>query len=583
MNPLSRLQFFSVLFLMLFAGSFYSYSQCPSVTEPIQSFCNIPTPLIADLVATDNGGGVQWFATPTSQQPIASTVPLINGRTYYADDITGVCGTRVSVVVDILGPPVGLNFQGVCVDNPNDATISDLFVVGNNVRWYATPVGGVPLPPSTVLVDNTLYYADQGNPITGCRTSRLNVFVNVGVVPVSTGDRIQEFCDDPQSPPTIADLVTSEDQNNWYATSTSAIPLDPNTPLVNGTSYFASTVDSPCESIERFEVIAILFAPNNSGQDGNIAFCETAITPNQTLDLLTVLGGAPWNDGVWTGPLPTTNGGFGTVDVTEMTVLGSPYVFTYTVSSSVLCDPSSSTVSVSIIEEFDPGIDASIHLCDNNDSVDLFTILEGNPDPGGIWSPTLSSGTGVFDPSVDTAGIYTYTISGVWPCGDKSANVTVTLTNSLSAGVDSALVSCNIDAPVDLFTILGGSPDVGGTWSPVLTSGTGVFDPSVDPEGVYTYTILGTAPCGDDSAIVTVSVNPAPDAGVDGTIDLCNNDDPLDLFTVLGGTPDAGGTWSPVLTSGTGVFDPSVDAAGTYTYTVIGNAPCGNATANITV
>ena len=49
----------------------------------------------------------------------------------------------------------------------------------------------------------------------------------------------------------------------------------------------------------------------------------------------------------------------------------------------------------------------------------------------------------------------------------------------------------------DLFTLLG-TADTGGTWSPTLTSGTGVFDPLLDAEGTYTYSLINA--CGIDSA-----------------------------------------------------------------------------------
>ncbi|NCP60300.1 MAG: gliding motility-associated C-terminal domain-containing protein, partial [Flavobacteriales bacterium] len=103
-------------------------------------------------------------------------------------------------------------------------------------------------------------------------------------------------------------------------------------------------------------------------------------------------------------------------------------------------------------------------------------------------------------------------------------------------------------------------------------SGTGVFDPLVDPSGTYTYTL--TNACGTDSSSVVVTVTQAPDAGTDNTISMCVIDGTIDLFTQLGGTPDSGGTWSPALTSGTGVFDPAMDAPGVYTYLVASVLPC---------
>ncbi|MBC8882869.1 hypothetical protein H9X57_04250 [Flavobacterium piscinae] len=85
---------------------------------------------------------------------------------------------------------------------------------------------------------------------------------------------------------------------------------------------------------------------------------------------------------------------------------------------------------------------------------------------------------------------------------------------------------------------------------------------------MYTYTLIGTPPCANSTASVTVTVNPTPNPGEAGVAPFCANSPADDLFNYLGGTPDAGGTWSPALASGTGVFDPAQDTAGVYTYTV---------------
>ena len=229
------------------------------------------------------------------------------------------------------------------------------------------------------------------------------------------------------------------------------------------------------------------------------------------------------------------------------------------------------------------GTNGFINFCSTDAPTDLFASLGGTPDVGGTWSPTLASGTGVFDPSVDVAGAYTYTIEGSEECV-VTAIVTVGLTQAPNAGINGSINFCSTDTPTDLFASLGGTPDTGGTWSPALASGTGVFDPSVDTAGTYTYTVTATGFCSTNAAAtVTVTVNTAPNAGTNGSINFCSTDAPIDLFTSLGGTPDVGGTWSPALASGTGVFDPSVDAAGTYTYTVAGTGACADATAIVTV
>jgi hypothetical protein len=57
-----------------------------------------------------------------------------------------------------------------------------------------------------------------------------------------------------------------------------------------------------------------------------------------------------------------------------------------------------------------------------------------------------------------------------------------------------------------------------------------------------------------------------------------------DLFTTLGGTPDAGGSWTdPGGGSHPGQFDPATDVAGVYTYTLTNAVPPCTATSTVTV
>src|SRR5690606_1233757 len=87
---------------------------------------------------------------------------------------------------------------------------------------------------------------------------------------------------------------------------------------------------------------------------------------------------------------------------------------------------------------------------------------------------------------------------------------------------------------------------------------------------------------------VVVNLDDSPNAGSTTTITVCSEDEPFDLVSRINesilGTPDTGGTFTPALASGTTLFDPSVDAAGNYTYTVPSeNEACANDTASITI
>ncbi|RRQ49067.1 gliding motility-associated C-terminal domain-containing protein, partial [Maribacter algicola] len=178
---------------------------------------------------------------------------------------------------------------------------------------------------------------------------------------------------------------------------------------------------------------------------------------------------------------------------------------------------------------------------DTFDNDDLFARLGGSPDAGGTWTDNGD-------------GTHTYTVLATSPCtADDSSTVTVTQQVQPNAGTDGVLNICQGDTfdNDDLFARLGGSPDAGGTWTD-------------NGDGTHTYTVLATAPCTvNDTSSVTVVEQTPPNAGSDGSLNICQGDtfDNNDLFAHLGGSPDTGGTWTD-------------NGDGTHTYTVLATAPC---------
>ncbi|HEX8561333.1 MAG TPA: gliding motility-associated C-terminal domain-containing protein, partial [Flavobacterium sp.] len=318
-------------------------------------------------------------------------------------------------------------------------------------------------------------------------------------------------------------------------------------------------------------VITVSPAPNAGTDAAPVTFCASS----GSQDLFLLLGPSAQTGGTWS---PTLASGTGIFDPN----IDAAGTYTYTVAGNGTCPADSATVTVLLNPVPNAGTDATIQYCSNEGIQDLFLLLGPNAQTGGTWTPALSSGTGMFDPAIDAAGVYTYSLGGVAPCPSDSSTVTVSVSQAVNAGTNGTVTLCANSASVDLLAYLGGTPQSGGTWSPVLASATSIFNPAVDAAGVYTYTITGTAPCLNSTATVAVTVNPIPDAGTDGTVAFCSNDAPADLILSLGGTPQSGGTWSPALASGTGVFDPTVDMPGIYTYTVGGNL-CTTNTASATV
>ena len=317
-----------------------------------------------------------------------------------------------------------------------------------------------------------------------------------------------------------------------------------------------------------FSEITVDVENNNAGIDGTLNICENSLA----VDLFLSISGNPDSGGVWSPPLLSGTGMF------DPSVEAAG-IYTYTVGNPA-CGTVSSQVEVQISNLPNPGTNGAVSICSSDIPVDLFVFLGNNPDMGGIWAPALVSGTGLFDPSLDAGGIYTYTLTDP-VCGTVSSQVEVTLQTEPNAGMNGALILCSDSSPSDLFLGLEGSPDVGGVWSPSLASGNGMFDPSVDLPGIYTYTVNNVL-CGAMSSEVVVQVDTAPNPGFDGTVEFCPNTMPADLFQFLGGTPDTGGVWSPTLNSGTGIFNPSTDVPGVYTYT-LSNGVCEDVSAQVYV
>lgn len=225
-----------------------------------------------------------------------------------------------------------------------------------------------------------------------------------------------------------------------------------------------------------------------------------------------------------------------------------------------------------------PGKNGLVEICRNFANIDLFKSLNGSPDLGGTWSPALASGTSIFDPRKDVAGIYTYTQTDP-VCGDLSADVKVEFLSDLSAGIDTAVLTCEGVVLIDLFKSLNGNPSPGGFWSPALASGTNMYDKRNDTRSEYKYVVVDEV-CGTLQSTVTITNSQKPNSGVSTALQICEFSEPINLFSLLEGNPDTNGVWSPTLLNG--VFDPEVDLSNTYSYTV-DNGPCGIATSTVVV
>jgi len=345
-------------------------------------------------------------------------------------------------------------------------------------------------------------------------------------------------------------------------------------PASDASGVFNYTVNgtAPCPADVASVTIAVTQLPN-AGNDAILNLCIVG----DPVDLFGSIGSADIG-GTWSGPSGATSGVFSP----GTSIAGN---YTYTVAGSPPCPSASATVTVNVLSNADAGEDGASTLCGSDAPVTLYSLLQGSPDAGGSWfNPSGAPMNGTFDPGVNVAGLYTYILYVPAPCENDTALVVMDVVAPVSAGIDGSATFCSNTPPVVLFNLLNGAPDAGGDWTtPNGTVSEGTFNPATDATGVYLYTVYATAPCLNQSATVTVDVNPLPDAGTNGSVTLCPEAAPIQLFTLLGGTPWPGGTWTgPSGQPSNGIFDPASSPQGAYTYTVTGLAPCPYAVASST-
>jgi hypothetical protein len=239
-----------------------------------QSFCNSAT--IGNLTAT--GTNIQWYSSPSGGVPLTSTTLLVNGNTYYSSQTIGTCESVIRLpvltIINSTPTPTGNGNQTFC----GSATIANLIVTGTNINWYSTPTGGTILPQNTTLISGNTYYATQT--INGCTSlGRLPVIVIINPNPQAPiGNLLQSFCNNA----TIADLIATGTNINWYTSSIGGVPLANNIVLTNGNTYYASQNINGCEGLIRLPVIVSISTPLAPTGNAIQNFCYSATINNLT-------------------------------------------------------------------------------------------------------------------------------------------------------------------------------------------------------------------------------------------------------------------------------------------------------------
>ncbi|MEP2671520.1 MAG: gliding motility-associated C-terminal domain-containing protein [Cyclobacteriaceae bacterium] len=593
------------------------------VTEPTQinGTVNTITPACTvgtGAIALDVSGGSPLAGPPdyiytwTGPTPIANTVEdptNLDAGTYNVtiEDALG-CTVDVLNIIVPMGPEAGAD-NTVSACNTNTAfdlfgslsgtpdaggswaelTASGATITGNNVDFSGvtagsydfeyTVAGVAPCADATAIVTvNVVDAPDAGtnNTVSACNNDgAFDLFASLGGTPDGGGSWVQTSG--------AARTITGNDVDFVGATA--------------GAYDFEYTVTgvAPCADATALVTVNVVDAPD-AGTNNTVSACNT----DGAFDLFTSLGGTPDGGGAWvqiSGAARTITGN----DVDFVGAAAGAYDFEYTVTGLAPCVDATAIVTVNVVDAPDAGTNNTVSACNTDGAFDLLASLGGTPDGGGAWVQTSGAARTITGNDVDfvgaSAGAYDfeYTVTGVAPCADATALVTVNVVDAPDAGTNNTVSACNTDGAFDLFASLGGTPDGGGAWVQISGAARTITGNDVDFVGAaagaydFEYTVTGVAPCVDATAIVTVNVVDAPDAGTNNTVSACNTDVAFDLFASLGGTPDGGGTWVQISGAARIITGNDVDfvgaSAGAYDfeYTVTGVAPCADATAIVTV
>ncbi len=582
---------------------FFANAQCPTVIDPSPpAICDGAGLTFADLsvYVTDNGGGVVWYDALTGGNAFADT-EFVQDGTFYADDVAGSCTIRPMLTIKFVVVASGANLDGIYCSTENatiqtyiDEVLQPEIPVGGSLEIYydvdlTSPASGTdPLPGGGT--NYFIVFVDSG----GCRSQIEGGSTAVFIAPLDpTPPTPQDFCSNTN--PTVGDLNSgSVDNVSWYANvDGNGDPILPalqlTTPLIDGENYYVQASDFFCTS-NAVEVVVGIQDPFDAGLSAALDYCNDNV-PTADFNLFDELGGTPDTVGVWTGPLPTSNGHLGTVNISTLTTEGT-YVFTYTVPVNGACPEDSATVTITIYETFTSGMISAANpatFCEAGlpSTFDLATLLD-NEDPNGQWTQGTMSTDPVVTSPIDLTGFtpgtydFTYTQNILPnPCPEESTTVQVVVLEDPDAGNAINQVFCenelSLNSPFDLFTALDGSQDDnGGTWTDGL--GATVTNP-VDITGFtvvgspYTYTYTIDNGICIDSEDITITIELAPESGtVNNSPEFCEGEgsSSYDLFDLLDGEDQTGTWYIGMDNTGTATANPidlSVLTAGTYDYT----------------
>lgn len=384
-----------------------SINQTPTlvVTETDYCFGNTLATIEDTLTAI---GTISWYTASTGGTLLPNTTPLVNGQTYYVEQIVNGCPSSIrgSVTVNVqqTAAPTLVN-PSITFCTIEGMTLADVVVNGTNVKWYNAATLGTELPLTTALVLGNSYYASQT--INECESLTRLVFVPslTQVELPTTSNPSQLFCS--QNTNLISDIEILGQGIKWYDAATNGNELSEDTVLESGVYYASQSIDG-CESTLRLAItITVSEIPAPTAVDQS--FC---IFEEKTVNDLVASG----NELKW---YSSENSLIALLD-TDILVTGS-YFVSQTVSG---CESTERTEIIVTIQNTPAPIVVNQSFCIVEGKTIGDLVVNGTSIK---WYDSLTSNTVLDDTDVLASGTYfaTQTLNGCESLNRVEVQVTI--------------------------------------------------------------------------------------------------------------------------------------------------------------
>lgn len=541
-----------------FASNMLTITAAPSATISYSGspYCSSVTSATPTLTGTSGGtysstSGLSLNTTTGEINPSASTagtytvtytVAASGGCAAYTTTAGVTITTAPSATISYAGTPYCTTVTSALPTLTGTSGGSYSSTTGLTINTATGEINPSTSTPGTYTVTYTVAAAG------GCATFTTTTSVTITAMPSAT----ISYSGTPYCTTVTSASPTISGTSGGTFASTVGLTINTSTGVINPSTSTAGTYTvtytvaaaGGCAIYTTTANVTITAMPNASISYAGSPFCNNAAP------------GSPTITGTTGGSFSSTAGlsiNTSTGVITPATSTPGTYTVTYTVAAAGGCAAFSTTRSVTITAVPNATLAyAGTPFCSS--------VTSGTPTltgtTGGSFSSTagltISTSTGVINPSTSTPGTYTvtYTVAASGGCAAFSTTASVTVTAAANATISYATPICQSSTSV--------SPTVGGTVGTTTgtyssTSGlsinasTGVINPSASTAGTYTvtYTVAAGGGCASYSTSTTVVINTlsvAPTGATSSSPVVCGTGNRVDL-SVVGGSLGTGATW----------------------------------------